>query len=118
MASDQKFVDYVCDQASGARLTFKKMFGEYALYADTKVVAFICDNQLFIKPTEAGKAVLEKSGHAMTQALPYPSAKPHYLIDELLENRELLVQLIAQTAQALPLPKPKLAKPKAAPKKI
>ncbi len=107
MASDKKFVDYVCDQASSAQLTFKKMFGEYALYADTKVVAFICDNQLFVKPTEAGKAVLEKSGHTIIEALPYPSAKPHYLIDELLENRELLVQLIQQTAQALPTPKPK-----------
>ena len=32
-------------------LTVKKMFGEYALYLDGVVVAFVCDDTLFIKPT-------------------------------------------------------------------
>ena len=37
MASDASFVDYVCEQTGGA-VSFKKMFGEYALYAEGKVV--------------------------------------------------------------------------------
>jgi TfoX/Sxy family transcriptional regulator of competence genes len=49
MASDQSFVDYVCDQINAeGSITFKKMFGEYAIYCDSKIVALICDNQLFI----------------------------------------------------------------------
>jgi DNA transformation protein and related proteins len=115
MASDQKMVDYVCDQAHQAHLSFKKMFGEYALYADGKVVALICDNQLFIKPTPAGKAVIEQAGHSVIEGLPFSNAKPYFLVDELLENRELLVKLIQQTALALPqkkVTKPKLVKPK------
>ncbi|TAF98395.1 MAG: competence protein TfoX, partial [Bacteroidetes bacterium] len=48
MASDQNFVDYVVGQIQNAgEITAKKMFGEYALYADGKMVAVICDNKLF-----------------------------------------------------------------------
>jgi TfoX/Sxy family transcriptional regulator of competence genes len=50
MATDRDFIDYVAEQlALGERLTHKKMFGEYALYVDEKVVAFACDNSLFVK---------------------------------------------------------------------
>ena len=51
MATDASFVAFICEQADMPhRLTFKKMFGEYALYVDGKVIAFVCDNQLFLKP--------------------------------------------------------------------
>lgn len=59
MASQQKTVDYLMEQSAEAgTITSKKMFGEFALYCDTKVVAFVCDDQLFIKPTEAGRDFL------------------------------------------------------------
>ncbi len=32
----------------------RKMFGEYALYVDGKVVALVCDDHLFVKLTEPG----------------------------------------------------------------
>ncbi|EKU25304.1 TfoX domain-containing protein [Xanthomonas translucens pv. graminis] len=103
MASDASYVDYVLEQAAlGAALTCKKMFGEYALYLDGKVVAFVCDNQVFVKPTAAGRALL---GEVVEQA-PYPGGKPHYLIDEGLEDRTVLQRLLRATAQALPAPKP------------
>lgn len=52
MSSKKDFADYVVDQIQNAGLiTYKKMFGEYAIYSENKIVAFICDNQLFIKPT-------------------------------------------------------------------
>jgi TfoX/Sxy family transcriptional regulator of competence genes len=58
MATDQSFVDHICEQASlGSALTFKRMFGEYALYLEGRLVAFVCDNQRFVKPTLEGKAV-------------------------------------------------------------
>ncbi len=106
MASDASFVDYVCEQTGGA-VSFKKMFGEYALYAEGKVVALICDNQLFVKPTLAGKALLGK----VLEAPPYPSAKPCFLISGQLEDRALMAELIRVTAGELPAPKPKKAKP-------
>ena len=85
-----------------------KMFGEYGLYCDGKVVALICDDQLFIKPTEAGKAFLGE----VEGAPPYPGAKDYFLIPEdLWEEPGFLSQLVRVTADALPAPKPK--KPKA-----
>ena len=56
MATHQDFVEYILDQIENAgTITYRKMFGEYAHYADGKVVAFLYVNQLFIKPTEGGK---------------------------------------------------------------
>jgi TfoX/Sxy family transcriptional regulator of competence genes len=114
MASDLSFVEYVRDQMHGAgAVTFKKMFGEYALYIDEKIVALVCDNQLFVKPTEAGRALLG----TVTEAPPYPGAKPQLLITEQLEDQELIVGLMRATAAELPTPKPKAAK-KAAKKAV
>jgi DNA transformation protein len=57
VSSQQKTVDYIVEQSAGAgTMTAKKMFGEYGLYCDGKIVALICDDQLFIKPTEPKKA--------------------------------------------------------------
>jgi TfoX/Sxy family transcriptional regulator of competence genes len=109
MASDQSFVEYLCEQAKLAgALSYRKMFGEYALYLDGKVVALVCDNQLFVKPTSEGKAILE----VVAEHPPYPGAKPHLLIGDEIDNGELLKNLLMVTARALPLPKPKPAKRK------
>ena len=107
MATDAGFVEYVCDQIRGAgSITYRRMFGEYALYADGKVVALLCDNQFFLKPTEEGRALLASP----KEGLPYPGARPHLLIDEGLEDSELLSTLVATTAHALPSPRPKPAR--------
>lgn len=110
MASNQSFVDFVLEQASGAgAVRAKKMFGEYAIYLGGPVIALVCDDRLFVKPTEAGRALLG----APVEALPYPNAKPHFLIgEELLENRELLAELFRITDAHLPPPKPKKARPR------
>jgi TfoX/Sxy family transcriptional regulator of competence genes len=99
------------DQLAGAGgVTSRKMFGEYALYKDGNVVALICNNQLFVKPTAAGRAHIG----APIEAPPYPGAKPSFLIEDALENREWLAQLIRLTAAELPLPKAKPAAKKKA----
>ena len=99
MASDHKFVLYVCEQMRGAgAISSRKMFGEYAIYCGGTVVAFVCGNQLFVKPTPAGRAVL---GDPIERA-PWPTAKPHFLIDAGLDDPDLLEQLISVTARAVP----------------
>lgn len=104
MATDPDFIDYVHEQAGfGARLAHKRMFGEYALYLDDKVIAFACDNSLFLKPTEPGRAALP----AVTPGKPYPEAKDYYVIDEYIDDTPLLQRLLQVTADALPMPKPK-----------
>jgi len=90
---------------SGAgRIAFKKMFGDYTVYCDDKVVALICDNQLFVKPTSAGRSAIG----TVVEAPPYEGAKPSFLIEDKLDDREWLSSLIRVTAAELPLPKPKV----------
>jgi TfoX/Sxy family transcriptional regulator of competence genes len=104
MATDQGFVEHIQTQSGlGRELSYKKMFGEYAIYLQGKVVAFACDNQLFVKPTEAGRALLR----TVSEHPPYPGAKLYFRIDDETEDRALLRRLFQVTAQALPLPKPK-----------
>lgn len=104
MASDADFLQYVTEQLSGVYgLSHRKMFGEYALYMGRKVVALVCDNQLFLKPTAAARALLEDP----TEAPPYPGAKPYFLIDSALDDRDLLAELFRATERELPEPKAK-----------
>lgn len=103
MATHQDFVEYVHSQSGlGDALSWRKMFGEYALYVDGKVVAFACGDQLFLKPTAHGRSLLR----TVAEHPPYPGARLHFRIDEALDDRELLRRLLLATAEALPLPKP------------
>lgn len=104
MATDRTFIDYVAEQiALGARLTHKKMFGEYALYVDGKVVAFVCDNSVFVKPSRAATTLAPD----LPQRPPYPGAKVYPVADELLDDSEVMRRLILETAALMPAPKPR-----------
>ena len=65
MSTTIEFIDYIAEQVDlGAAFTHKRMFGEYGLYLHDKVIAFACDNSLFIKAapaTEALTAALRKA---------------------------------------------------------
>lgn len=105
MASDPTIVAFIVDQASGAGdVRAKSMFGEYGIYCDDRMVAMVCDNQLFVKPTLAGRALASDAGEAQ----PYPGAKPCLLIDAgHWDDRAWLSELFRISAAALPLPKPR-----------
>lgn len=106
MANDQNFVDFVMDQLNfDGQVSNRKMFGEYALYYQGKIFAFLCDNKLFIKPTEIGKAFVKEG--EIELAPPYPKAKNYFLITEKLDDREWLQELMIITANDIPEPKKK-----------
>jgi TfoX/Sxy family transcriptional regulator of competence genes len=106
MATSQSTIDFILDQLSALpKIRARKMFGEYALYCDEKVVALVCDDQLFVKITEAGKALV---GDGYAEGTAYPGAKPSLLVSaDDLEDHERLCALIRATADALPAPKPR-----------
>lgn len=107
MASDPNFVDFIVEQIDNAgAISAKKMFGEYALYSGEKLFALICDNKLFIKPTQAGRTFIGE----VVEAPPYPGAKPSFLIEEKIEDRTWLSELVRLSVEELPLPKPKKKK--------
>ena len=110
MATSNDTMIFLLDQLSSlGEASSKKMFGEYCLYLSGKPVGLVCDDQLYLKPTNAGRALLDN----VVEGSPYPGAKPHLLITpDQWEDREWLCDLVRATARELPLPKPKVKKPK------
>lgn len=106
MASKIEFVEFVADQLRQAGdITYKKMFGEYGLYCNGKIFAVICEDQLFIKITEAGRNLCPE----LSEAPPYQGAKNYFLVEDV-ENQQLLTELVTATCEELPEPKPKKKK--------
>ena len=110
MASRQSTVDFIVEQAGdGGQVSARKMFGEYGLYRDGRMVALVCDDRLFVKPTEAGRAYLGD----VTEAPPYEGAKPCFVIaGERWDDRDWLAELFRISAAALPAPAEKRRRPK------
>lgn len=112
MSSKQSTVDFLVDQISHAgAVSAKKMFGEYGLFCDGKMVALVCDDQLYVKPTPLGRAFVG----ACAEEPPYPGAKACLLIaGEHWDDREWLSHLVKVSASQLPMPKPKAPRKKEA----
>jgi TfoX/Sxy family transcriptional regulator of competence genes len=105
MSSNQATVDLILKQmAAAGDVSARKMFGEYGIYCDGKMIASVCDDQLFVKPTAAGRAFIGE----VVEASPYPGAKPSFLIQaKQYSDFTWLSELIRITAKELPLPKKK-----------
>lgn len=79
------------------------MFGEYGIYADDRIFGVICDNKLFIKPTKAGRDFIGDP----VEMPAYEGAKPSFLIEEKIEDKDWLSELVRITLKELPAPKAK-----------
>ena len=108
MATLQSTVDFITSQIDNAgMITSRKMFGEYALYCEGKVIAFVCDDQLFLKPTKEAKEFFPDA----TDAPAYPGSKMYMLIpSEKWDDREFMSELVTITYSALPAVIPKRVK--------
>lgn len=100
MATDIDYIEFVCEQARGTHeIRYKKMFGEYMVYANDKPVLLVCDNTVYVKKLDALAALLANA----ECAIPYEGTKEHYILD--VENRELLQEVIDVLERVTPLPK-------------
>ena len=106
MATKKETIDFIFDQLRALDgLRAQKMFGEYALYYQQKVVALVCDDELFVKITDKGKEFAEGK---YTEKSPFPGAKKWLHISaDLLEDTDFASELIRITAEVLPAQKPK-----------
>jgi TfoX/Sxy family transcriptional regulator of competence genes len=102
MSSQQRTADLILDLiASAGPVSARKMFGEFGVYCDGKMVALICDDELFVKPTSAGRAYIGK----VVEASPYKGAKPCFLIPgEKWDDGDWLASLIKISTAELPAP--------------
>lgn len=102
MPTSKETIDYFLGQTAGAgNMRARSMFGEYALYCDNKVVALVCDDQLFIKITPIADDYLDKSHNG----LPYKGSKPWKLVpEEKWEDKLWLAEFISETAKHVAVP--------------
>ncbi len=103
MSTAAATIAHLLDTLAPLPLSARKMFGEYALYLGGKVVALVCDDQLFLKPTPRAIAALPDA----PLAPPYPGAKGHLLVTEALDNPGPVIAALRSLAEDLPTPKPK-----------
>lgn len=104
MSSNPDFVTYACGQMAGAGdIRFRKMMGDYVVYCGEKLPVLICDDEIYLKITAAGKALLPGA----EAAPPYDGAKPCFVVTQFVDDADVLARLVRATADALPAPKPK-----------
>ncbi len=105
MGTKKASAEFILEQLGHPdRFSVRSMFGEFALYADGKPVAFICDDQLFVK-IMAESAELERR---CERAPAYPGSKDYYLVPEdVITGERKLPDLLLRMSATLPLPKAK-----------
>lgn len=108
MASSQSTMDFLLDILSDSRqVTSRRMFGEFCVYYAGRPVGLVCDDQLFLKPSEAGKRLMKEAD----EGAPFPGARPHLRITaDYWDDRPWMNQLVRATFDNLP--PPKLPKPR------
>lgn len=105
MSTQKETTEFILERLGSPKHFFvRAMFGEYALYADGKVVALVCDDLLYVKILPASQAlegICEKGE-------PYPKAKPHYIVEEgQLSSLTDLPAILLGIARSLPTKKKK-----------
>jgi DNA transformation protein and related proteins len=111
MSTSQSTMDFLLDILSDSRqVSARKMFGEYCLYYAGRPVGLVCNEQLFLKPSESGKRLMK----TFAQGAPFPGARAHLLIGpDDWDDRSLMNALVRVTFESLPPPKlPKATKPR------
>ena len=94
MASSKEYLNYVLELLRDVRdVSFKKMMSEYILYKDDIIFGGIYDNRFLIKITKSSKE------YGFKEQLPYPGAKPMYLLD--IENPDEIKELVLQVCADL-----------------
>lgn len=112
MASKASIVEFIVGQL-GAGVSAKKMFGEYGVYHKDLLIGLICDDALFIKPTDTVRALLGR----VELGPPYPGAKDSFIVPEdKWDDADFMCEIARMTAAALPAKKPKKPKKPKSPK--
>ena len=105
MATDASYIEYVCEQIRGDyAVRYKKMFGEYMVYANDKPVLLVCDNTVYVKKLNELSEIMQKA----ECGIPYEGSKEHYILD--IDDLDLVERVIAILEQVTPLPKKKSKK--------
>ena len=99
MATSKEYKEFILEQLDLLNnITCKSMMGEFLLYYNDVLFGGIYDNRLLVKIVETNKK------YNMNEVLPYTSAKPMYLVDEV-DNKKFLREIVIETCKGLSIKK-------------
>ena len=100
MATSKEYIEFVCESIRGDyEITYKKMFGDYIVYANGKPILLVCDDTVYVKKLSA----LAELMAGAPCGTPYDGAKEHYVLD--VENADLTDKVVAALEKLTSLPK-------------
>ena len=95
MVTSKEYKDFILEQLDLLdNITYKAMMSEFLLYYNNVLFGGIYDNKLLVKIVDTNKK------YNMQKKIPYESAKPMYLVDDV-DNKELLKEIITETFKGL-----------------
>ena len=95
MATTRDYRDFILEQLNLLdNITCKSMMGEYLLYYNEILFGGLYDDRLFVEIVDSNKK------YNMQESIPYESAKPMYLVDDV-DNQELLRSIVLDTCKNL-----------------
>ena len=95
MTSTKAYRDYILEQLSEVPdITCRPMMGEFLLYSAGILFCGIYDDRLLVK------IVPENEQYKMSESIPYNSAKPMYLVDDV-DDKEKLAEIVEATVKGL-----------------
>ena len=96
MATTKEYRDFILEQVNLLEtITYRSMMVEYLLYYNYVLFGGIYDNRFLVKIVDTNKK------YHMQESIPYESAKPMYLVDDV-DNKELLKEIVIETCKGLP----------------
>ena len=96
MATSKEYKDFILEQLDLLdNITCKAMMGEFLLYYNNVLFGGIYDNRLLVKIVDTNKK------YSMQEQIPYETAKPMYLVNDV-DNKELLKKIVIETCKGLP----------------
>ena len=95
MATTKDYRDFILEQLNLLdNISCNSMMGEYLLYYNGLLFGGIYDDRLLVKIVDSNKK------YNMQESIPYESAKPMYLVDDV-DNQEVLRDIVLDTCKDL-----------------
>ena len=95
MSTTKEYKNFILEQLNVLDdITCKPMMGEYLLYYKQTLFGGIYDDRLLVK------IVSDNQKYHMEEVIPYPGAKPMYLVSDV-DNKDKLKEIILDTCKDL-----------------
>lgn len=101
MATKKEYIEFILDQLSELDgISYRQMMGEYIIYHNGKIAAYLCDNRLLVKPVKSAMEMMPNASFVP----PYEGAKDMMLVEDV-DDRVFLKELFEAMSPELPEPK-------------